>query len=252
MTDLIFKRVKSDPVEQAILGALDRGYLAQSKKSEWLRKKSFAPSTLVYGHGKCPRYWNLAFRGGHFAFDDEPTSIANMKNGTDSHARLQEAWRQSGILKESEKKIISDDPPVFGFMDVLFEIDGEEYPGEIKTSKNDPFEWRKAHKRGSDYHTLQLLVYLKILNKKKGFLIYENKDTHEVVLIPVEMTEENKAKIDEVFDWMQRVYAAYKENKLTKRGFNKNNKICKACPLSETCLNAPVGELKIPALEVKL
>ena len=25
------------------------------------QKKTFAPSTIAYGHGECPRYWYLAF-----------------------------------------------------------------------------------------------------------------------------------------------------------------------------------------------
>ena len=27
------------------------------------QKKTFAPSTIAYGHGECPRYWYLAFDG---------------------------------------------------------------------------------------------------------------------------------------------------------------------------------------------
>lgn len=29
-------------------------------------KKTFAPSSIAYGHGTCPRYWYLAFSGAEF------------------------------------------------------------------------------------------------------------------------------------------------------------------------------------------
>lgn len=260
MTDFIFRRVEKDPLVEKIITSLDEGYRKLGKDSGFAKKRSFAPSTLVYGHGKCPRYWHIAFDGAHFTFDDEPDAIANMKNGSDSHLRMQSAFLKAGILDQpyeegteyKELKIISDDPPIFGFMDLLFNIDGETYPGEIKTSKPEAFEWRKKNNKGSAYHVLQLLVYLKVLNKEKGFLIYENKENYDVIAIPVEMNEKNKEQIDKVFDWMRQVHGTYKNGQRAKRGFNRNNKICKSCPVAAACESLDVGNVKIGPLEFDL
>ena len=94
------------------------------------KKKTFAPSTLVYGHGECARYWYLAFEGGDFEDLSNPFAVANMSNGTLSHGRIQEALLKSGIAKgfvdedylaetgkeklTTEFKIFNSDPPIFG------------------------------------------------------------------------------------------------------------------------------------------
>ena len=39
---------------------IESGYTV-NRKTEFKTKKSFSPSTLVYGSGACPRYWFLAF-----------------------------------------------------------------------------------------------------------------------------------------------------------------------------------------------
>jgi CRISPR/Cas system-associated exonuclease Cas4 (RecB family) len=258
MSELIFRRVKKDPLVEKIMAAAQDGYAAHGKQSGEQKKRSFAPSKIVYGSGRCPRYWHFAFNGSHFEFEDDPESIANMKNGTDSHSRLQSVFMRSGILTQKydaeenvyrELKLSYDDPPIFGFLDLMFDIDGEQYPGEIKTSRSDIFDWRKTHKKGSDYHEAQLLLAMHILNKQKGFLIYEDKQSYELLVLPIEMTEENQQRVDYMLEWMRTVYKAYRDKKLPARGFNKNNKYCAECPVQAACLAADKGE-KIPRLEI--
>jgi hypothetical protein len=45
-----------------LVDAIHKGYVA-SNEPKYMKKKTFSPSTIVFGHGKCPRYWYLAFEG---------------------------------------------------------------------------------------------------------------------------------------------------------------------------------------------
>ena len=40
-------------------------------------KYSFAPSTIAYSHGECPRYWYLAFSGATFEDNSDAFGVAN-------------------------------------------------------------------------------------------------------------------------------------------------------------------------------
>ena len=62
-------------------------------------KKTFAPSTIAYGHGECARYWYLAFDGQVFEDHADAYAAANMTAGTLSHARIQAAMMNSGVAK---------------------------------------------------------------------------------------------------------------------------------------------------------
>ena len=51
------------------------------------------------------------------------------------------------------------------------------------------FEYRKKSRKAKSGHLIQLLIYMKILKKAKGVLIYENKNNHELLTIPVEIND---------------------------------------------------------------
>jgi CRISPR/Cas system-associated exonuclease Cas4 (RecB family) len=86
---------------------------------------------------------------------------------------------------------------------------------------------------------------MKILNLKYGVIVYENKSTHEILSIPVTVTEERKEFINYLFDWMQRVKKAFDEKQLPERAYRKNSKICQACPLEKVCDERGPGVIKI-------
>ena len=64
-------------------------------------------------------------------------------------------------------KVIYDDPPIFGYGDVMLNWEGEEILGEIKTMMNEGFEYRKASGKAKNGHLMQLLIYMKILKRVK-------------------------------------------------------------------------------------
>ena len=166
-----------------------------------------------------------------------------MENGTLSHERIQGAIEASGIMLSKEKKMTNDDPPILGYHDVEINVDGKSIPIEIKTCSDVAFEYRKSSGKAPGYHIGQLLIYMYIDNHDLGLLLYENKNTHELLGIPVEMTPGHELWVENTFDWCREVKSASDADKLPKKQTRANAKICKSCPMKELCFNSsPDGE----------
>jgi CRISPR/Cas system-associated exonuclease Cas4 (RecB family) len=233
---------------QELIDKIQYGYIAK-RGPKHQQKKTFAPSTIAYSHGECPRYWYLAFEGATFEDNADAYGGANMTAGTKSHERIQQAMADAGILKDAEFKVTWNDPPIFGFGDVILDWAGEDLLGEIKTMPNEGFEYRKASGKAKTGHLIQLLIYMKILNKTKAVLIYENKNNHDLLIIPVEINDYYVRWVNQAFDWMKTVRKAWEDKKLPEKNYRSNSKICKTCPLRATCDSAGKGEIKISSLE---
>jgi hypothetical protein len=229
-----------------LIDAIHKGYVADNEP-KFTKKKTFSPSTIVFGHGKCPRYWYLAFEGNTFYEEREGKSQANMDSGTDRHKRIQDAIAGAGLMVSNEEKVIFDDPPIFGFLDSIIKWQDSEYLVEIKTANHDAFERHKKSMTASTYHIVQLLIYMKIFKKKKGIVMYENKNTHDLLAIPINITQSHVDFLDYLFGWMKEVYAAWKDQKLPEVPY-KNNSVktpCGSCPVQQACKDAPKGDIKI-------
>ena len=269
MTKNLLKQVMMKQAEKivtldsdAIIEKIRSGYTI-NRGPKHTQKKTFAPSTIAYGHGECPRYWYLAFEGNIFEDSSDAYAVANMTSGTMSHERIQKAMMESGIAKifkkenpktkeledTTEFKITHSDPPIFGYGDAMIEWGGEELVGEIKTMPNDAFEYFKTKGSPKKGHLIQLLIYMKILKKAKALMIYEYKNNHELLVFPVEVNDSYRQWIDYAFGWMREVYASWKDKKLPTKNYRSNSKICKTCPVKEACSNAGVGVVKIASLE---
>lgn len=232
---------------KALISKIESGYTA-NRGTEFKTKKTFSPSTLVYGNGACPRYWFLAFSGVDFDDNTDAYAVANMASGTDGHARIQKAITDAGIMVEEEKRVISSDPPIFGFADAIIQWEEEQPVVEIKTMKEESFAYRK-HAKPPSYHLMQLIIYMKILGKKLGVLLYENKNTHELHAITVEPTDEYKAWAEYAFDWMRSVRKAWEDKTLPQKPYRSNSKVCKTCPIQKACASADKGKIKLDPLE---
>lgn len=232
----------------ALIEKINHGYIAK-RESKFQQKKTFAPSTIAYSHGECPRYWYFAFEGAVFEDNTDPYGGANMTSGTKSHERIQQAMADAGILKDAEFKVTWNDPPIFGFGDVILDWGGEDLLGEIKTMPHEGFEYRKASGKPKLGHLVQLLIYMRILNKTKAVLIYENKNNHDLLVIPVEINDYYVKWVNQAFDWMKQVRKAWEDKTLPEKNYRSNSKICKTCPLRATCDEAGKGEIKLLSLE---
>ena len=234
--------------KEALIEKINSGYTV-NRVDKFTKKNSFAPSTIAYSHGECPRYWYLAFEGAVFVDNADAYGGANMTAGTKSHERIQEAMKNAGILKDSEFKVTYSDPPIFGFGDVILDWAGNDLLGEIKTMPNEGFEYRKLAGKPKVGHLVQLLIYMKILNKNKAILIYENKNNHELLIFPVELNEYSFKWVENAFDWMRTVRRAWENKTLPEKNYRSNSKICKTCPIRATCDVAGSGDIKIKSLE---
>ena len=243
---------------------INYGFLA-NQDPMFMTKKTFAPSTLTYsdGNGVCPRYWYLAFEGAIFESYSTPYDIANMSSGTLSHSRIEKALLDSGITKVYKKensktkeledttefKVISSSPPIFGYGDCMIVWNDEEIVGEIKTQNNEAFEYRKRVGKPKQDHVAQTLIYMKVLKRSKGIIIYENKNNHELLLFPIEVNDHYRGWIDNTFEWMESISNAWKKKELPIKNYRSNAKICKKCPVRKTCDEAGDGVIKIASLK---
>jgi len=257
----------NDDIEytEGLVDAIQQGYIADIKP-KFTKKYSFSPSSLTYGAGECARFWYLAFDGAVFYDNADPYGVANRTSGTLSHDRIQDAMIKADILDktmefETERKygkqkhpaleftVKADDPPIFGYGDVMLDYKGESILGEIKTMPNDGFEYKKASRKAKGGHLMQLLMYMKILKKDKGVLIYENKNNHELLTLPVKLDENYRNWTNYAFDWMREVRKAWQDRNLPVKTYRANSKICKVCPIQKACAEAEAGVIKIKPLE---
>lgn len=247
--NILKKIVKKKDVEidlSIIADKIHEGHIKEYDKSGPGKKYTFAPSKVVYGDGRCPRYWYLAFEGGNlFENKNDGISFANMNSGTDAHKRIEKSLSHTDILEVSESEIKYDDPPIYGKMDALLKINDEYIAMELKTAKDDIFHYHKQNNHATGYHIEQVLIYMKVLGLKYGAVVYENKNTYEICSIPVTVTQEHKDFIEYLFDWMKQVKKAFDEKQLPERGFRKNSKVCQSCPLEKVCDERGDGVIKI-------
>lgn len=248
--NLTFRKTSGTFDPAAFSTFLEDQYLKMNRSGK-RTKQTFAPSSIGGYNGTCPRYWYLAFNEHEFTDNNDAQGIANMANGTAAHSRIEKLMNDSGIPVDVEVEMKYADPPIRGYIDMMLEWEGEVVVGEFKTARQEVFMIRQASMKPSTQHLIQILIYLKATGKKSGFLLYENKNTQEFLVIPVDMNEKHEAFLEEVFGWLRMVYKNFEEGELPQRPFTKRNKICKSCPLFDWCWNKqPEGTIELPVMEV--
>lgn len=233
---------------------------SMKRESKFTTKTSFAPSSLGYT-GSCPRYWFYAFNGANFEYDTEAPAMANMEAGTDAGKRIAKLLDKAGVLVQDEVPIRVEDPPIFGFMDAMVRWKGEDIPSEVKTTKHETWQRRTQSNSVPGYQLVQLLIYMHATQSPRGFFITEDKNTHQLFVLPVRMNEDNEALLQRIFEWMRVVKDNAENGELPKRPFTKSSMQCKGCPVRNTCWdgwtrgkvngNDPnPGIVDLPALEI--
>jgi hypothetical protein len=95
---------------------------------------------------------------------------------------------------------------------------------------------------------------MKLKNAKEGFFLYENKNTQEILIIPISMNDKNKKIIEDAFLWMQEVYDNFKNGDLPMRpaGSSKSKMPCTYCPVKKDCYDksGPMGTVQIELYQV--
>lgn len=237
--------------EKEIVSIIKEAFSDEVK--DWhVTKKTFSPSKLVYGSGGCARFWYQMFSGvdSHDVYSH--TSQRAMASGTASHDDLQKKLSNSDLNIIIEQELTYDDPPIRAFADgVICGSGGEKIPLEIKTTRTEAYEYRDKSFTPADYNVLQLLCYMKILESDKGFLLYEDRNNFDNLIIPVYMDAKNQKIIDDAFNWMRETRAAWEAGTMPKyfTGRRSNSKICKDCPIKQACDNAGEGVVDLPLLK---
>ena len=90
---------------------------------------------------------------------------------------------------------------------------------------------------------------MKVLGKKLGVLLYENKNSHELHAITVEPTPELVAWGEYAFQWMKEVRSQWENGDIPQKPYRSNSKVCKNCPIAVACSQADKGTIKITPLE---
>lgn len=237
---------------EKLIKALEGAYLQQKRPNKFTKKVTFSPSSIGYGHAVCPRYWYLAFTGADFVETNDAKSVAVMDSGTAAHSRIQKSLKIAGILDAEEVEIKLNDPPIRGYVDVLLTVDGEKVVGEIKTTSQEIFTLKQVSMKPSPNHLFQILIYMKATGRKKGVLLYENRNDLSVLAMEIDFNEKNEKILEDALEWMRMVYKAYEESDLPKRPYRSQTvKICQNCPLNKVCWEeTPEGETKYPKMEV--
>lgn len=207
---------------------------ALERETQFKTKKSFAPSGLGYS-GACPRYWYYAFNGANFESTADALAIQNMDNGSAAGERIANLFDKAGILVSAELPVRNDDPPVFGYIDAIVDWKGKEVVVEVKTTRSATWNQRLLKNEVPSYQLIQLLMYMYLTDHDRGFFFTENKDTHEVFVLPVKMTDEYKEEVERVLDWMRVVKHNATHGELPKRAFTKSSMQCKGCAVKSTC-----------------
>lgn len=249
---IMFRKAPEDFDTQKLAGLLEEAYLSQRRETKFTQKQTFSPSSIGYGKATCARYWYHAFTGAEF--DESATDalgVANMANGTAAHERIEPLFELAGIETEREVEILIADPPVRGYADLRLKYEGKDVIGEIKTTKQEMFLVRQSTMKPAVYHLYQVLLYLEATGADYGFLIYENKNSQEFLIIPVEMTPANRKILDDALEWMRLVRKTWEDGDVPNRGFpTRRNKNCRECPVRAACWadDAPEATVTIPLM----
>lgn len=246
---------KNREVANKIGKIFEEGFAKGRRADGFIQKTTFAPSSIGPKYnGSCSRRWVLAFRGQEWEEKTRALNIAIMNAGSDAHERLQNILKDSGLVVEIEKELTLADPPIRGFADAIIEVDGENYVGEFKTTKDAMFEHYAFSGKPNISHQIQVMIYMYITGHK-GFVLYQNSNTKEILVLPLDYDQD---LIDQVFGWLRKVYTAYQEGQLPERDYRLNGKggegysaVCSSCPVVKACEAAgPKGDIKIGRFEI--
>jgi len=136
----------------------------------------FYPSMLG---NECDRYLYLAFRGKLPQQEIASTTQRIFDTGSSLEDRMTKYFEQMGILKGREIVVKSDSPPISGRADFLLtHEEHQEIVLELKSINDKGF--KNLYSKPKPEHALQLQIYLQLLDKAYGIVLYENKNDQKL------------------------------------------------------------------------
>jgi CRISPR/Cas system-associated exonuclease Cas4 (RecB family) len=144
------------------------------------------------------------------------------------------------VLVAEEKPLRNAEYNIRGNADAIINLEGEQLLIDFKTIKDYPFtllvEGEKELDRGYLY---QMNIYLWLLNLKKGFFVFENKDTQEFHL---EQVNFDKSIIEDVKKRISIIKEALDKKVAPDREFVQEDWHCKYCVYAEVCYATTVSK----------
>ena len=136
----------------------------------------FYPSMLG---NDCDRYLYLAFRGLLPQQEIASTTQSIFDTGSSLEDRMAKYFEKMRILKGRELSVKCDSPPISGRVDFLLVHD--EYKDvvlELKSINDKGF--KNLYSKPKPEHTVQLQIYLQLMDRPYGIVLYENKNDQKL------------------------------------------------------------------------
>lgn len=215
----------------------------------------FYPSSI----GQCERkilYQMLKYPGA----PKDGNDLLVLENGTYFHNRMEDIFKDMGILIAEELSLKDKDLAISGRSDaIIWDLDipadyefDESIPHiTLKDTKNkvvykghpdaikiiefksiNTTNFAKLKRVGKPYHVKQLQLYFYLTGIKKGALYYEDKNNQEQKMF--EITYDQKL-VDEVLADIKRYVAMARAKTLPERPFAPTDIACRFCDYRETC-----------------
>lgn len=227
---------ESSDLEQSLLDGIDKA-ISRVIVPRYKKNNGFHPSTT----NECARYAVYLFRGIELPQTHSPQVQRIFDNGHAMHERVTGYFKEMGILVHDEYPISHKNPPLEGTLDAIIEWDGPKVV-EIKSIGDAGFIYRKLYHKPKDEHYRQIQLYMHSTGIFEGFLLYENKNTQELLPIHVHYDEPFILKLFKKYD---KIYGAYEKGILPARPYKSTSVKCERCQLKEHCFSDPDEGQKI-------
>ena len=190
-------------------------------------KKHWSPTDS----SKCPRALWYAWKGFPVEYTDEELAVFSIGNFT--HEFLQKILQNTGVQLCAEYRIDVNWKgfPVAGFVDsIIFDKKEGLCVVDFKTIRSSgmPFVRFKAKIE----HNKQLQMYMDILKIKKGYILYWDKESGDMLQQEVKYEPKLIKEIEQLFKLVQH---HLDKNTLPNSKYDENNWKCRYCKFKEYC-----------------
>ena len=226
-------KIPEKKAEEEELVELIDAHLKSKSAPYFKTRKGFAPSDT----NDCARRFVYLYRGVEFTPNVDGRTQRIFDNGHGVHSRLGSYFEEMGIVISQEEQISYAEPPIpKAFIDLIIDWYGPTIL-EIKSIGEDGFAYRKQFNKPKDEHVQQVRIYGRIKNIDRMFVVYENKNTQELLVFKV---EQDDAELNKLFKKWMKIWAMRDDEKLPKRPVkSKESKKCTYCEVKDLCWNDP-------------
>jgi hypothetical protein len=175
----------------------------------------------------------LLFRDGHLHHEALRTELAKIGRLTNVE---QPAWKRYVVEYNGENI------PIIITTTCDLHFDGT-YVGELKGITTFSFKGLKSNddvRSKYPHYVGQLNTYLDVYGKKKGFLLFKDKNSSALRIFWFDF---DQALLDETLQKLAKIEVMSAKKKLIKRPFKKSSWDCKSCQFRQKCWGKPRQEM---------